>query len=342
MAGAGCSGSIYADWQGFINLLQEEAIKAENTFKPIDESVEDFLDFADRVKSQIGSELYYNLIFRSFKEKEKTHEKFHESLCRLLQKKKLKGITTTNYDFVLEYAMNAITKEQITPICIDNNMEQARVFEFLMSLNNAGKLKGILHIHGHINSKDSIILSKTEYEAKYGFKLLQPPNTIFEAIQRNEMDEAQFAGLLKDYGLVWTTHRKIMWSLFATRRLIFIGFSLNDYYFNKMLEFVSNDLHTYGYDMHFLVLRIKTVEEKEHAKAKATLMKEKFGIETIFYEENESNTGLENFIFEIEKQMNFDDPLQLGIKTEPQKEEDKKEDDDEVFTQKLIEESKKR
>jgi hypothetical protein len=291
------------------------------------------------VKSCVGADPYYNLIFRSFKEKEQTHEKFHESLCRLLHNKKLRGITTTNYDPVFEFALNAVTKEQVKSICIDSNMEQARIFEFLMSLNDVNSRKGILHIHGYCDQKDSIILSKSEYESKYGFKLLQPASTIFDSIQRNEMDEAQFSGLLKDYGLVWTTHRKIMWSLFATRRLIFIGFSLSDPYFNKMLEFVSNDLHTYGYDMHFLILRIKTVEEKDRAKIKATQLKEKFGIETIFYEEDESNTGLENFVFEMEKEMNFDGGAEQIAEAIVLKHE---QEDDEILTQKLINESKKR
>jgi hypothetical protein len=340
MAGAGSSASIYPDWQGFVNLLQQEAIKIDNSFIPLDQA-ENFLDFADRVKICIGQDQYYNLIFRSFKEGEKTHEKFHEALCRLVYNKKLKGITTTNYDSVLEDAMNAVTKEQVIPICIESNMEQARIVEYLMSLNSGHDRRGILHLHGYLDRKDSIILSKSEYEAKYGFKLLQPAKTIFEAIQQNALDEIEFAVILKDYGLEWTIHRKLMWSLFATRRLIFIGFSLTDPYFLQMLDFVSKDLHTYGFDMHFLILRIKNIEEKERAKVKAIELKERFGIETIFYEENDSNTGLENFVFEMEKQMDYDFVRQKSINPPAIASEPKAGDDDEELTKKLIEESKK-
>jgi hypothetical protein len=300
MAGAGCTATIYPDWLGFVELLNNEAVGRNEDFIAFDPGKEDFLTFADRVKDCIGPDLYYNLIYRSFRQKEKTHEKFHESLCRLLCEKKLKGITTTNYDPVFENALVAVTGKAAEPIWIDSNIEQARIFEFLVSLNGGPVPKRIFHIHGVCHQKDSIVLSESEYRSKYGFKLRQPPATIFEAIQLNGMTQQQFLDALNDYGLVWTIHRKILWSLFATRRLIFIGFSLNDPYFNKMLEFVSKDLHTYDYEMHFLVLRVSSYQEKDRAYAKAKQLKQQFGIETILFEENESNTGLENFVFELE------------------------------------------
>lgn len=342
MGGAGCTASIYPDWLGFINLLQDEALQADSAFQHFDLSQEDFLDFADRVKQKIGSESYYNLIFRNFKEKETRHEKFHEALCRLLHNNKLKGITTTNYDPVFESAHTAVTGRPVQPITIEPGLEQARILEFLMSLNDHDSQKGILHIHGYCDRKESIILSKTEYESKYGFKLRQPSDTIFEAIKQNEINEAQFDELLNDYGMVWTMHRKLMWSLFATRRLIFIGFSLSDPYFNKMLEFVSNDLHTFDYEMHFLILRVKTTEEKERALARAKSLKKKFGIETVFYEENDNNTGLENFVFEVEKEI-MPKVIPEVVVTEPAiVTEENVEESDEELTRKLINESKRR
>jgi hypothetical protein len=339
MAGAGCTATIYPDWLSFINLLQEEALQADAAFERFDGHHENFLDFADRVKEKIGANPYYNLIFRSFKEKPTRHEKFHESLCRLLHNRKLKGITTTNYDPVFESAHTAVTGKPVSTITIEPGLEQARILEFLMSLNDHSSEKGILHLHGYCDRKESIILSKTEYEAKYGFRLKQPVKTIFEAIIANEIDEYQFAELLKDYGMVWTTHRKLMWSLFATRRLIFIGFSLSDPYFNKMLEFVSNDLHTFGYEMHFLILRVTTIEDKERAMARAKRLKEKFGIETVMYEENDSDTGLENFVFEMEKSTIAGPiPEETIAEATPMI----VEESDEELTRKLINESKRR
>lgn len=342
MAGAGCTASIYPDWLGFINLLQDEALQTEGAFQRFDPNREDFLDFADRIKQKLGSDSYYNLIFRNFKEQDTRHEKFHEALCRLLHNNKLKGIATTNYDPVFESAHTAVTGRPVQSITIEPGLERARILEFLMSLNDHSGQKGILHLHGSCDRPESIILSKTEYESKYGFKLRQPTNTIFEAIKQNEIDEAQFTELLKDYGIVWTMHRKLMWSLFATRRLIFIGFSLSDPYFNKMLEFVSNDLHTFDYEMHFLILRVKTTEEKERALAKAKSLKKKFGIETVFYEENDNNTGLENFVFEVEKEI-IPNVVPGDVLKEPVLvAEEKVEESDEELTRKLINESKRR
>ena len=38
---------------------------------------------------------------------------------------------------------------------------------------------------------------------------------------------------------VWTLHRKLLWAVLATRRVVFIGFSMEDPYFDNMLETVS-------------------------------------------------------------------------------------------------------
>lgn len=301
MAGAGCSASIYPNWEKFIELLCEASRQKKEDFPAFNPQTDDLLSFAENVKKCIGDELYYSLIFRTFREKEKTHERFHEVLCRLLVRNRLKGITTTNYDLVLENALVAVTRKRAFPIYINSSIEPARIFEFLLSLNGGLIPQRIFHIHGVCDQPDSIILSQLEYEEKYGFKQRKPPNTIFEAVREGTMNENEFSDLLNSYGFIWTRHYKILWSLFATRRLIFLGFSLTDPYFNKMLEFVSKDLHTYGYEQHFFVLRISSLEEKERAKTRAKELKESYGIETILFEENKSNKGLENFIFEIER-----------------------------------------
>lgn len=137
--------------------------------------------------------------------------------------------------------------------------------------------------------KDSIILSKSEYESKYGFRLQTPPGSIYDAIKDGGISQERFTELMKDFAIEWTIHRKLLWSFFATRRLIFLGFSLDDPYFNKMLEFVKTDLHPHGYSIHYLILRVITEADKTRAKARSAYLKKNFGIETILYQENKSN-----------------------------------------------------
>lgn len=224
-------------------------------------------------------------------------------LCQLLEAGKLKGITTTNYDPVFEDALSSITLRNEGPVRIGDTSYRENIFEFLFSLNKGEVPKRILHLHGVYDEPDSIILSKSEYEEKYGFRLAQPATSLYQKVQTG-VDEAEFTALLTEFGMNWTQHRKILWSLFATRRLIFMGFSLSDPYFNQMLESVSHDLHTYGYDNHYLILRMKKDTDKDKSFARANALKRNYGIETVFFEDDENGEGLSNFVFELEDRVN--------------------------------------
>lgn len=299
MAGAGCSASLHPDWPTFIAMLQEAAIQQDADFSPYTDDIEDFLLYADRVKNCIGNERFHNVIFQQYKPHANTHERFHEVLCRFLIDGKLKGITTTNYDIGFESALASVTGGAGEAVRLDAGIAPAKIFEFLFSLNNGGVPKRILHWHGTYDVPLSLILSGSEYQASYGFKLNKPLQPIIDAVNAN-MSEGQFADLLSEFGLVWTRHRKLIYSLFATRRLIFMGFSFNDPYFLKMLETISDDLHSYGYDNHYLVQRLRNTDEKLGLFQRAREMKDRYGIETVFFEENAGKTGLSNFIFELE------------------------------------------
>ena len=80
-----------------------------------------------------------------------------------------------------------------------------------------------------------------------------------------------------------------------------MGTELTDPYFTRMLELVRDDLHSFNYARHYLVLRIDSIDEKPDALAYAHRFKKDFGIETVFFEENASNSGLANFVTELEE-----------------------------------------
>jgi hypothetical protein len=303
MAGAGCSATIYPAWSRFLDYLTAEAKECDPKFLPWDVNKEDALAFASRVKNCIGAEKYYFLISRQYKPSlvKQNHEGFHEVLCSL----PFRGITTTNYDVVLEHALSRITKgSQVNySICIEG-LEKAEIFEFLQSLNHGNLPKKVFHIHGIYNIPNSIILCDHEYEQKYGFSRRSIGSSgLFEGIN-GELTKEQFQSLLSDHAMIWTPLRKILWSLFATRRLIFIGFSMNDPYFNKMLEFVSSDLHTYYSEAHYIILRI-TKENKERVIDFAEMLKQKYGMQTVFFEDDDEKKGLERFIQEINNSINI-------------------------------------
>jgi DNA-binding LacI/PurR family transcriptional regulator len=335
MVGAGCSASIYPNWSQFMNKLQTESTNSKSTFSPYDGEKEDFLAFAERAKQCLGDDKYYNLIYTEFKPKPKSHEKYHEILCSLLNDGKFKAITTTNYDIALENAFATVTRNGAdNSVWIDSVLEPAKIFEFLLSLNHAEVPKRILHLHGRYEHRNSIILSEQEYKSKYGFSITKPTTTIYQDIQSSSISEREFENLLYQHGYVWTQHRKILWSLFATRRVIFIGFSLNDPYFKKMLDFVREDLHTNGYDVHYLILRI-TAENKDRSLAVAKNLKN-HGVETVFFEDDENFKGLERFIYEMEESVNMVNDENYDIVTDKAEQAADESLDDIALTQELM------
>jgi hypothetical protein len=294
MAGAGCSASLYPSWSNFVSHLDSAAKEINPDFNA---DKEDFLPFADAVKECLGEDRYYTLIYHTFQPDNEgaTHESFHETLCRL----PFKAITTTNYDIVLESALNSIKRTSDNSLQFESSMK-IRLYEFLQSLNLNSRIpKRVLHIHGKFDIKESIILGGKEYESKYGFALAKNEVDLFDQLQGGELTREEFQQLLLQYGYEWPIKRKILWSILATRRVVFMGFSMDDPYFRRMLDHVKEDLNTYGAENHFLVLRI-TKSSKDNLIDFAELMKREYGIVTVFYEDEEkSYKGFENFIYEL-------------------------------------------
>lgn len=297
MTGAGCSGSLYPAWNDFVDLLETSAIEVNPEFKA---PKEDFLTFADNVKGCLGSNLYYSLIHSTFKPKELTHLPFHEALCRL----PFKAFTTTNYDIVLEHATTAVTKKFCDFLHFEGSAKN-EILEFLQSLNfNKQSKKPIVHLHGIYKIPESIVLSGKEYTSKYGFELGENNKSLFEDLKEGNLSLERTSQLLLKHGYEWPLRRKLMWSLLATRRIVFIGFSMSDPYFIKMLDFVKDDLSTHDAETHFLILRV-TPSTIRRSKEHAVHLKREYGIITVFFEdENDKYEGLSKFISELENKVN--------------------------------------
>jgi len=294
MAGAGCSASLYPSWRDFVDKLDAAAKEINPDFNS---DKDEFLPFADAVKECLGEDRYYTLIYQTFQPDNEgaTHEAFHETLCSL----PFKAITTTNYDIVLESALNSIKPGLDVSLQFESSMK-IRLYEFLQSLNLNSKIpKRVLHIHGKFDIKESIILSGKEYESKYGFALAKNEIDLFDQLQNGDVTREQFQQLLYQYGYEWPIKRKILWSILATRRVVFMGFGLDDPYFRRMLDHVKEDLNTYGAANHFVILRI-TKSSKEKVISFAELLKREYGIVTVFYEDEEkSYKGFGNFIYDL-------------------------------------------
>jgi hypothetical protein len=292
MAGAGCSGNLYPPWPDFVELLKNEALSHDPAFTS--DSV-DFLDFADDVKACLGNDMYYALISTTFAPGNQPHEQHHEILCRL----PFRGITTTNYDMVLESALTAIKPYPNYSLHFEGTAK-VEIHKYLMSLNyNKNLPKRVAHLHGVYSQQASIVLSRSEYEEKYGFSIVNQSDTFYDKI-KGEMTKDEFKQALVTYGYQWTLGRKLLWSLLATRRVIFLGFGMSDPYFKQMLEFVKDDVGTYYSESHFLVLRV-TKNSHQSSMDFSERLKHNYGIQTVFYYDDENDySGLSKFISELD------------------------------------------
>ena len=285
IVGAGSSARVgYVTWNG---LLEELEGLANECGEDLDQrhrgDSSKYLAYAEDIKSHISNKTgslnrYHNLLYELFKSKSPSFDDFHRMLVSL----PFRGILTTNYDTVLEAALN----DKDPTLGHDNALvigsgPAIRVHEFLMAMNNDKRItRRIAHLHGKFDISESIILSIEDYYQAYGLRL--PTGQIQSDTE-------------------WTLHRKLLWAVLATRRVVFVGFSMEDPYFDNMLETVSNDLWGWNKSIHFAIMSISS-EGSESSKSNAERLRREDGVGTVFYEDpDSSHQGLEQIIDEIDK-----------------------------------------
>ncbi len=280
MVGAGSGARVgYVTWDG---LLEELENLANSCGEGLDQTRKgDALAYTEDIKLHISQEMnglgrYYALLQNLFSPKDPPFTDFHTKLVAL----PFRGILTTNYDTVLEAALGNLEQHTAydNSLVIDEN-SAGRVHEFLMAMNNDKRMtRRIAHLHGKFDIPGSIILSIEDYHKVYGLRL--PTN------QGQRSTE-------------WTLHRKLLWSVLATRRVVFVGFSMEDPYFDNMLETVSTDLWRWDKSIHFAIMGISP-EGVESSKSNAERLKHEYGVGTVFYEDpDNSHQGLDRIVDEI-------------------------------------------
>lgn len=319
VVGAGSSVELgYPTWKELLKELANVARDCGKDFNKKDLDNVDLLQYADEIKQYIekkegGLNKFYNRIYELFSSSKKAESnctEFHKNLVKL----PFKGIFTTNYDRVLESALSAVEFEDqlkkrnptkndngikavpslnpFSPIIdktviIDEKMAKP-LSDFLLSLDSQ-KIrqkyykKGVAHLHGCFDRRDSIVLSLQDYKNVYNLKP-----------EPDEKDKK-----FKDISPSWSLHRKVIWAILATRRSVWIGFSMKDPYLNNMLELVSRDLWRWGESIHFALMPINR-ENAPDNKEKAKYLKKEYGFEIVFYpNEDGEHSGLRQFISEV-------------------------------------------
>ena len=192
-----------------------------------------------------------------------------------------------------------------------------RVSEFLASLNrDSGVPRRIAHLHGRYDRPKSIILTDGDYVDKYQSRFNEAQRQAIRDVFRDRTVGPQaisVEGLIDQLELgapPWSLHRKLLWSILAMRRVVFIGFGLNDPYLGQMLELVTDDLWRWKEDHQFAIMALPDVATAA-SKSAAERFQSKYAVGVVFYENREAqrHEGLNTLIEEI--------AISCGVPAEP-------------------------
>jgi hypothetical protein len=312
--GAGCSVRLkYPTWPALLSKLAALAAEVANDhgaeFHPDETHVrEDPLRYAGWIKAfiqrcDVKLDKYYGFLSGEFGEKE--IDPFH----RLLVKIPSRGILTTNYDPSLDLALMTTDRSMMTAdraLVIEDDSAR-RVSEFLASLNrDSGIPRRIAHLHGRYDRPKSIILTEADYVDKYHSRLNDAQRGAIRDVFRDGMAGQQAVSVdglidqLESAVPPWSLHRKLLWSILATRRVVFIGFSLNDPYLGQMLALVADDLWRWKEAHHFAIMALSEVGTTQ-TKLEAEQFRRKYAVGVVFYENREAqrHQGLDSLVEEI-------------------------------------------
>ena len=312
--GAGCSVRLqYPSWSALLSKLTELAAEVATDhgleFNP-DETLarEDPLRYAGVIKTFIHRcdaklDKYYSFLSREFKQRD--IDPFHQLLVKIPSR----GILTTNYDPSLDLAL-AMTDQTIMTadhsLVVEDDSKQL-VSDFLASLNrDSGIPRRIAHLHGRYDRPKSIILTDDDYVEKYHSRLNEAQrDAIRDAIRNSVAGQGAVSidGLIEQLEFAvppWSLHRKLLWSILATRRVVFIGFSLSDPYLGQMLELVTDDLWRWQEAHHFAIMALPDVNTAETI-LRAEQFQRKYAVGAVFYENREAqrHQGLDSLVEEI-------------------------------------------
>ena len=234
---------------------------------------------------------FYNFLERKFEppsDRARLHDDLHVALVQL----GFCGLVTTNYEPVIESAVAEAFASDVGPFrCdfIDLCQDRVyRVFDFFRSLASGEKPRWVLHLHGYYRNPQGIILTEEDYRRRYGE---QPTYDAEGRVQNMILD---------------SLHRKVLWTLFATHPLVFVGFSLQDGFFVHMLQVVREDFEL-GSDLtHYALMGGRTEEDKRHIWDYLR----RYNTMPIFYdipegqaEGAQDHSGLKRLIFELAEQV---------------------------------------
>jgi hypothetical protein len=180
-----------------------------------------------------------------------------------------RGLVTANYDRVIEDAIAATgTGCESLDLCATRLFS---VFEFLRSTSQGHNRAAVLHLHGYFRSPERLVITPEDYRARYGLYT-----------QLSEDGEHQARSALD------TLHRKVLWALFVTYPMLFVGFSMRDPALRSILQVIEQDFGRGQQPDHYAILGARDQFDADRQRAYV----ERFGVRPVFYPVGPAASGL--------------------------------------------------
>ena len=309
LVGAGSSKRVgYPDWRGLLKRLEDLTVELGYGFKRDPEKREKSpLKYAQEIKTHIcrnSNEDRYHILLEKLLEFMQINPRineFHQTLVSL----PFKRILTTNYDMVLEAALeNVGQKPAHRNSLIIHEDFAGEVTKYIRNLNEQKTPQRIVHLHGRYDHPKGIILTSKDYEDAYGFVIYDEDPELENYQKTSNLNYFTANQGQKKNQL--TLHQHLLRTILSTCRLVFIGFSMSDPYFDEMINTVSSDMREGGQSIHFAIMDTSSNDPTAKEAIDAKVRKRDYGVETVFYkicrDSDAPHQGLDKIINEIAKQ----------------------------------------
>lgn len=236
VVGAGSSRRVgYPLWGELLELMHSEL-----SVLPMPATDLSPVDWADTIQSACRDagrlDDYHGLLQRTFGHRSSSpYDSFHLTLTRM----GFRGFVTTNFDPVLENAVNVDRMKDVGTTCEPLDLCDERpyaVLDFLRQIAGGPANNNVLHLHGYYTRPDRLVLTRSDFDERYG------PAELLAG-------DGEVTNLTLD-----NIHRKVVWSLLVTHPVLFVGYSLDDEALLHVLQVVQADFRRGRHLEHFAIV----------------------------------------------------------------------------------------
>lgn len=187
----------------------------------------------------------------------RTYKPLHRCIARL----PFAGIATTNYDHVLEAAVS----DELGKCAVTLNpcacKEMTAILEYRRALTSIQRARDtVLHLHGSYLDPENIVLTEDDYNWFYD-GVVPPKNNNGRTTAKS------------------LTHASILHSLMEAHTALFVGFSLNDVAFTRVMEALCREYGVVANHIHVAFAECSDFDDIDSTTAKW----KRFGVAPIFY-----------------------------------------------------------